>query len=448
MSYIYEPAKKVKVIARANICVIGGSCTGLFAAIRAARLGAKVVLIEKQNCFGGTATSGLVNVWHSLHDFDNNEQIIGGLTHEVIEKLDKLGAIRKNLGSKHSSYVLNTEELKIELDNLVKENKIEAFLHTYYCGVIAQEDTITHVLVENKDGRGAIEADFFIDASGDGDVARDLKLEGYYHGSAQPPTYCFYMQGKVRSDELGAMIAEHGAEFGLEDDWGWYNDLVNSPLSMRADFHVFNKLCDRAADLTDAEIEGRQKMRALVKMLKAHGDPEQNYNLIASCSQIGIRETIHYKTRFKANEMDLLLGKEYNTRILKGTYRIDIHHADDFGITFKNLDGYMHTDYGKSGKRVEGNWREDLSLSGDYAQFYQLPFEAIVTKDYKNFIPAGRMLNADEGAFGALRVMVNLNQVGEAAGVAAFLAVDRGTDIRELDGEDVKELLNKGGSAL
>ena len=45
-----------------------GGCTGVFAAVRAARLGAKVALIEASNAFGGAATNGFVCVWHTLHD--------------------------------------------------------------------------------------------------------------------------------------------------------------------------------------------------------------------------------------------------------------------------------------------------------------------------------------------------------------------------------------------
>jgi len=57
------------------------------------------------------------------------------------------------------------------------------------------------------------------------------------------------------------------------------------------------------------------------------------------------------------------------------------------------------------------------------------------------------MINADPSAFGALRVMVNLNQIGEAAGVAAYLAVHRNKTVQELDGVEVARTLSKGGSA-
>ena len=89
-----------------------------------------------------------------------------------------------------------------------------------------------------------------------------------------------------------------------------------------------------------------------------------------------------------------------------------------------------------------------MGLTGDYAKYYQIPFDILVGERYHNFIAAGRMLNADMSAFGALRVMVNLNQIGEAAGVAAYLAVDRSQTVQEIDGTAVTELLRKGGSAL
>ena len=59
MADILLPAERINVAAEADLCVIGGSCTGVFAAVRAARLGAKVILLERQNRFGGLPLSGL-----------------------------------------------------------------------------------------------------------------------------------------------------------------------------------------------------------------------------------------------------------------------------------------------------------------------------------------------------------------------------------------------------
>jgi len=79
-----EERLETPVIHECDLCVIGGSWTGLFAAIRAARLGLSVAIVDQQNCFSGVATNSLVNIWHNLLDTEYRRPIIGGLTVEVI----------------------------------------------------------------------------------------------------------------------------------------------------------------------------------------------------------------------------------------------------------------------------------------------------------------------------------------------------------------------------
>ena len=44
-----------------DVIVVGGGPAGTAAAISAGRAGAKVLLIEKENCLGGMSTAGFVN---------------------------------------------------------------------------------------------------------------------------------------------------------------------------------------------------------------------------------------------------------------------------------------------------------------------------------------------------------------------------------------------------
>jgi len=54
---VFEPAREVPVVWEGDLCVIGGSCTGVFAAVRAARLGLRVAVVENHTIFGGMATA-------------------------------------------------------------------------------------------------------------------------------------------------------------------------------------------------------------------------------------------------------------------------------------------------------------------------------------------------------------------------------------------------------
>lgn len=428
-----------------DMVVVGGGCTGVCAAIRAARLGLKVAIVEKSNCLGGVATSGLVNVWHSLQDVDGEKQIIGGLTDELVHILTQNGYASVDSQS-GGAIRFDPNAMKWVLDRFVVKSGIHVLLHTFYNTLIMQEGRITGVVVSNKDGVGILKADFFIDATGDGDLCRDAGLPAYRLGAIQPPSPCCFLKGTIKSD-IGDLIRAHGPEFGLDDDWGWDGFIPGiEDVKFRADFHIFGKRCDRAEELTAAEIEGREKIFALQALLRKYDDPA--LSVVALSSHIGIRDTVHYKTRFCANEKDLLTGKGYDDTVMRGTYRVDIHHQNDNGITFKYLTGATVTHYGKGNPTVRGNWRETAGITGPYAKYYQIPFDILVQDQVANLIPVGRMVNADEGAFGAIRVMVNLNQLGEAAGVAAWLALQEGKTVAEIQGTEVRQLLQAGGSLL
>lgn len=58
------------------------------------------------------------------------------------------------------------------------------------------------------------------------------------------------------------------------------------------------------------------------------------------------------------------------------------------------------------------------------------------------------MLDAAIIAYSGIRVMVNMNQVGEAAGVTSCLALQQGKRIRDVSSYEVRNTLKKGGSII
>lgn len=443
--YITEPAREIPVRYETDLFVAGGSCTGVFAAVRAARLGMRVLLAERQNTLGGTATAGLVNVWHSLKDTDYREQVIGGLSAEMTGRLVKAGFAE--LSDNPSTAIrFNPFYLQLELDKLIREEKITVLFHTLCVGALADGRRITHALIENKDGRSAVEARFFIDATGDGDLMKYLGLPSYTHDILQPPSPCFLMNGSTDGIPVGKLIHEYGAAYGLDDDFGWDGTIPGCPgLFFRADFHVFGERADSAEGLTAIEFEGRRKAEALVRLINEHTD--RHVTIGGFCSSAGIRETVHYATKLQTKGDDLLAGKRYDDAILNGTYRIDVHNTDGSVILYY-LDGSVVKMQGAERTETKWNRREQPGITGEPPKYYQVPFGMLVQETYDNLIAVGRMINADKAAYGALRVMVNLNQLGEAAGTAAFLAADADTSVGALDGKAVRAALIRGGSIL
>lgn len=452
MEYLAFTSRNIPICANVDLCVVGGGVTGVFSAIRAARMGMKVALVERYPSLGGMATNGQVNIWHSLYDTTGEKQIIAGLTGEVIHRLQSAGAT-DHQNKVDDRILFNSHDLKYILDDLVTESKISLFLHSFYAGIETDGNTVTHILLCNKDGMCAIKARFFIDATGDGDLARDLGLERYRLDPIQPPTPVFTLYGDTRELNLSQIYRAHPEAFDLGPEFcaGWNEAHPNVPnLSTRADLHVPQRYLDQADELTKAELTGRRRIRDMVRLLKQYGKPNESYHILSMSNGIGIRDTVHYRTRHCANELDLLLGKSYDDTVLQGTYNIDIHCAYGKGIIFKLFDGTIHYLDPTCNHSTYGNWRQEYGIDEEYpiATYYQLPFSNLVNEQYRNFIAAGRMIHADIGSFGALRVMVNLNQLGEAAGVAAYLSCHQSISLQDLDGVQVRTHLRAGGSAL
>ncbi len=444
-NFIREEAKDIPIIHEADICVLGGSCTGVFAAIRAARLGAKVVIVEKQNNFGGTATSSLVNVWHSRYGTEFKQEIIAGLTLETVERLKKRNAVNERHHNVSHGYDFNSNELKIELDEMVLEEKIKPYFHTFFTAPVMKDGKLIGVLVENKSGRGAIKAKMFIDATGDGDLCHRLGLETYVAGQLQPPTTCAHFSewSSLKGYSLNKIILEHHEKYNLPEGFSWGSYVPGSDVYMLAGTRVYGVNCAVAEDLTRAEMEGRRQVRAIQDIIREHC-PDSKITLQALPSQIGIRETRHVKCQYQLTGDDVLYGKRFDDAIANGSYRVDIHHQEKPGITFRYLDGTER--YSRPGFPTKsGRWREEAP---ENPTFYQIPLRSLIPGTYGNLIVAGRMLDADLVAFSAVRVMVNMNQTGEAAGTAAWLALSENKAIGDIDPQKVRKTLKEGGSIV
>jgi hypothetical protein len=447
MASILLPAETVRVAAEADLCVVGGSCTGVFAAVRAARLGAKVILLERQNRFGGVATLGLVGMWHTLFDFTQEQQIIGGLTYEVLERLEKQQAVSPFRQVAPNGIRFNPEILTLELDRLLQESaNIRLFLNTSFStAVMNSEGEVAAIVAENKSGRFAIQARFFIDASGDGVLCKKAGLSMRRPPHPQPPTTCARFSGwQFPADfNLRACIEKYRRQLpDLPCGYYWSMNYPSSALHMLAGTRILNCDCDDADQITAAEMQGRRQIQALLTMLRKEL-PELPIALETLPAAIGIREGLHVQSIAQLKGSDMLARTHLRDAIGNGTYPVDIHNDQDDSISFKRLDGSEHLH--KGGKLVSSTrWLPE----GEILPYYQFSLRCHIPQGAHNLLAAGRMLDADRDAFGAVRVMVNLNQCGEAVGVAAFHALQENRSAQNLDYRRIRALLAEGGSII
>jgi len=187
---VHEPGRDLPVDARCDVVVVGGGIAGVSAALAAARQGMEVVLIEKQFGLGGLATLGNVIVYLPLCD-GNGRQVMGGIAEELLHlSVAELrgGGLpkahftpvpdcwtgpgtaqersRKRLMSSFNPYAF-----QLAMERLIQAEGVSLMYDSRVCQVIkTPANQLSHVIVENKSGRLAIEARMFIDASGDADL--------------------------------------------------------------------------------------------------------------------------------------------------------------------------------------------------------------------------------------------------------------------------------------
>ncbi len=451
-STITESTRSVPVVHECDVCVIGGSCTGVFAAVRAAQLGSTVALIENNGFFGGVATAGLVSIWHSLFDTAGALRIIGGLTGEVIDRLHRRRAAVLHQRNPSSYATLNTAELAIELDELVRSQpRIRPFLHARFVWPMMADGQVTAAIVEDKTGRRAIAARAFTDASGDGDLLVRAGFPTRTLGDLQPPTACALIHGidevarRNPGFNLGTAVHDPRHPNALKRGFLWSAAVTGVPgATMVAGTRVHNADCSDADQLTQAEMEARRQVRAMRDILHDHYAGGDAVSLIALPAYIGIRETRHAQCLHSLTEAEVLEGVRFPDAIANGSYRVDVHHSDRAGITFRYLDG-SEVYHAPGEPTVAGRWREHRQVD---PTFYQIPYRALVPQGGTNVLAAGRLVDADRGAYGAIRVMVNCNQTGEAAGVAAALALQAGLTVRDVPADRLRSTLTDLGAVI
>lgn len=447
-TYLEEASRKTPVCTECDLCIIGGSCTGVFAAIRAARMGLKVVIVEQDTILGGMATAAQVNEWHSTWDTTGEQRIIGGLTLEVVDRLRKRNAIAEQRPIHRGEFRFNSAELAGELDVLAREHGIRLFLAARCVAATYDSGSITAAIIEDRSGRRAIRARYFIDASGDGTLLQAASFPVTKPVSLQPVNLQAIVAGVSDLDvksiwkTIQPHLQDHDYPASNSVPWHFNYPGADDVLNL---FGARQNGLDAADadDYTTALIEGRRLHRTYIDMIRQYLPSDTNIPSIISWSHaLGVRQTRHANCLYRITGEDLLSGDVFDDAIAQGTYPIDIHSPE--GTILRYLDGREEKVL-KSGEIVHGHWKNNKDA---ITRFYTIPYRSLIPKGATNLLIAGRLIDADRNAFGAARVMVNLNQTGEAAGTAAALALSANCSVDKVSADALRTTLNKQGSLL
>lgn len=424
-----------------DVIVVGGGTAGCAVSYMSAKLGLKVLLIERGIHLGGTITSGLV----VPAMMGGHHQINTEFFNILISELKNVGGQVTYMGNQGW---FNPELLKIVLDKMMNDVGVEVRFNAEAKDVKVDSnkvlsievnkeilsvyneavDTDNNTTVKYKPLSVYIGAKYFVDATGNCDFSNKINCKFLEMKSEyQPMSLRFIMSGvdlKAFSDWLLALdknrdvttVEYINQDIHLSTAYTWDTDkhwalapffdkAVQDGVLKDTDrnyFQVFtvagmpNSLafnCPRipenlnpnlVKDSTKALIEAREAILRLSIFCKKYFPGFENAYIsnIADC--LGVRVSNRIKGKYIYTIDDLKSGKKFENPALISNYPVDVHN--------------------------KGKNSSTLEKTGEY----QLPIESLMSYDYDNLFIVGRGISADYMAQGALRVQASCFSMGEA----------------------------------
>ncbi len=385
-----------------DIIVVGGGPSGTPAAIAAARLGKKVLLIEQSYCLGGMWTSGFVN---PIFDYENKK----GIMKELIDELKEMG----HWGGFWDS-CFTYEYMKEMLERKCLEAGVTLLYGSSYDSVIMDGNRVAGIRFKNIEGVHECYADVVIDASGDALVAADAGAVcrvGDKDGKCQSVTLMYIVAGIPAKYKDGAMIydelraAYEASKTGKEPPFEvpYLIPVPGSGFGVVQLTHM-NAESLSAASRTAAVVEGRRQMIETFEMLKKYNPDFSGLSLVASAPQLGIRESRRIEGEYCVDTNDIMNGSHFPDAVAKVTFNVDIH----------------------------GNEQEQVVC--DVSE-YELPYRSLIPKGLEGLLVVGKTISGTHTAMASYRVTGNCCAMGENAGRAAAYVVDNKVGVRLVPNE-------------
>lgn len=444
---------------------MGGGVSGSVAAIAAGRAGAKVLLIEEHGFLGGSLTSMGVGPMMSFHN-PAGEQVVRGIPDEIIERLKARGASLGHIAdtTTYCSTVtpFDSEELKIELENMVMEAGGVLLYHTQLASVDREGDRITRLVVCNKAGLTALTAKVFIDATGDGDLAARAGAPFTKGRASDSGSQPMTMNLKVANVDTAAIrrYAMANPDDFLWHPWGAEEALKRLKVSPRISLAGFLKGWKAARDrgevdvprdqvlffetpvsgvvivntsrisgldatdpfqLSRAESLGRRQCVQIFNFLRRHAVGFENAVRMDTSAKIGVRESRHIVGRYTITADDITEAHPFQDTIALGGYPIDVH-----AVTTTTTD--------------------TVHLKPN--TIYHIPLRSLLPEALENLVVVGRCISATHEAAAAFRVTPISMAIGQGGGVAAAEAVRSGMAPADVPFPVIRERLLAQGARL
>jgi len=434
-----------------DILVAGGGPAGSAAAICAARLGAKVLLVESTGCLGGMATSGLVCAFDPM---GNGERaLVCGFIGDLVETLYERNFMAPGIDPDnwrkkyHHWSPFRAEGLKLVLDELAAEAGVEVRFFTQVIDTDASPESgeINGVIINNVEGYRYIKAKKYIDCTGDAVLAalsgvpcleagRDTPIPMPATLTALFAGIDWSKPGPSFQNPKGVALLEKEFEAGMFEQCDRHFvglSKVGETVGYMNGGHIFNLVSTNIKSLSEGMATGRRIVPQYQAFLKKYSPNSENIELVTTGALMGVRESRRIVGEYELNFDDYLARRQFPDQIGVFNKSVDIHIYD---CSREEYDRFIN-EYTLIGRLEEG-------------ECYGIPYGIIVPKGFNNLWVAGRCASTDIKVNGSIRVMPAAGMMGQAAGTAAVQSLKTGQAASAINTAELVKTLRANGAYL
>jgi len=433
-TFIEQKAAPAKIVDRSDVVVVGGGPAGISAAVSAARNGASVTLLERYNHLGGLASGGMVLLLDDMHN--DLEITVQGICMETIERMQKMGLCvappdsdrqpdvrgtdamwrkwsRWGVFDFHTHYMphpvcysaaFDPDGYKRAANDMVAESGVKLRFHSWFSSAIVEDGTIRGVICESKAGRQAIMGDVVIDTTGDLDVAASAGARFQEGSFILTPVSRW---GGVDTDRAEKFQFENPEDFARLDheakrliggcwNYWWLKTPLPGVVWLNCP-HIPKLNGLKVEDLTAVEFEGRRRMTELLEFARRNFPGFENAYVVDFAPQTGVRQTRLLEGEYVVTKDDVMSRRHFPDTVCRG-------------------------------------------------RDYYTPYRAMLPREVEQLLVAGRHYSATSQAQKSSREIPPCMAMGEAAGVAATIALNAGTTVRQADIRAIQKQMRAQGA--
>lgn len=433
MERIFYNTMDIPVIAEAGVLVVGAGPGGLGAAVMAARSGADTLLVERYGIPGGTPTLGEITPFMPNHV--QGRLLDRPVCVEWARRMSEYRSVkeRQMWPWNEDSAVdhIDKNDAALAMEDLLLEAGVRLLYHHTLVDVIKNDDKIEAAVFHSKSGFCAIRAKVFIDSTGDGDLAAlagAVVEVGNEEGFCQPMTTCFKLSGvdysrmpsRKEINDIFNTARQNGEVHCCRENVLFFSTLEDDVVHFNTT-RVIQKSAISGVELSEAELEGRKQLREFVRMLVEKVPGFENARIRSIAHHIGVRESRRIRGKVYQTLEDFKNQAKFPDGIARCNYCVDIHNPSGTGTTIINMP------------------------AGEY---YEIRYGTLIPEGSANLLMGCRAISVEHALHSSTRVIAPVCSVGQAAGVAAALCVQRGCRPEDLDGAEVRKYLKEAGAWL